>query len=119
MQVKQSVIRPPVTKPHVPSPESPIGAAVESLISPVSPGSNSSITVHTAPHAKCAISVKYNQVVSTDSGLSPKLADDYGQVSWTWTVDSSAPTGKWPVVVNCQYLTHSTVVQSDLEVVKA
>lgn len=110
------VIGPPVKKPHVPNPSAPIGAAVESLISPVKPGSNSSITVHTAPGAKCTISVKYNQVASTDTGLKPKVADDYGQVSWTWTVGPTVPPGKWPVLVSCQYLTHSAVVQGDLEV---
>jgi len=95
---------------------SPIGAAVQSLTSPVAPGQNVSMIVKTKPLATCEILVEYNKIASKDSGLIKKVADDFGIVSWTWTVDATAPEGKWPAKVTCELEKKSAVVIGDLVV---
>jgi hypothetical protein len=100
------------------SPNAREGVAVEMISSPVSPGSTASISVHTNPTSTCKISVLYNKVAAVDPGLAPKVADDYGSVSWTWTVGSSTPLGTWPVTVTCVFNGRDGVVQGDLEVAK-
>lgn len=95
-----------------------MGAAVQSITSPVVPGSNASIMVRTNPQATCIISVIYDKTPSKDSGLIEKKADEYGLVEWTWTVESTAPLGKWPVKVTCANKKHTAVVQNDLRVVR-
>lgn len=99
-----------------PAANGPVSASVQLLTSPVAPGSNASINVKTNPESKCTISVIYDKTASTDSGLGPKIADDFGVVSWTWTVEASAPQGKWPVKVTCVLGERSAVVQGDLVV---
>lgn len=94
-----------------------VGASVQSLTTPVVPGTNSSITVKTNPEAKCTISVTYNKIPSKDSGLIPKVADEYGVVDWSWTVESTVPIGKWPVKVTCTKGKKSGVTAGDLVVV--
>lgn len=103
-------------KPPKPPADAVVGAAVQSVLSPVAAGANSSITVATTPGAKCTIEVKYNNVASTDSGLAPKTADDYGRVTWSWTVEKTAPAGKWPIEVLCSRNKHSGMVRSVIEV---
>ena len=92
-------------------------AAVELITSPIIPGSNASITIKTNPSSDCTISVLYNKVASTDTGLIPKVADNWGIVSWSWTVESSVPLGKWPVDITCVHNELSAFVRGDLEVV--
>jgi hypothetical protein len=112
-------IKPPtLPKPSQPSPKAPESAAVEALTSPVSAGANSSVSVKTNAGSSCTISVTYNDVPSKDSGLTPKVADAYGTVTWTWTVDKSAAIGTWPVKVTCAYNGRSAVVIANLQVVK-
>ncbi len=114
------VAKAPVVKhtPTKPSPTGRIGASVPMLTSPVAPGENASINVHTNADAKCTIKVEYNKVVAVDSGLVPKTADEFGTVLWTWTVPATAPVGKWPVTVTCANLKNSAVVIGDLVVAK-
>ncbi len=108
----------PLFTPSKPAANAKVGASVQTLTSPVAPGSNASISVKTNAGSKCTIVVIYDKAVSTDSGLAPKVADEYGTVSWTWTVEKTAALGKWPVKVTCVFNTQSAVVQGDLEVVK-
>jgi hypothetical protein len=108
----------PIAKPIKPAPNANVGASVQMLTSPVAPGSNASINVKTTPTANCKILVEYNKVASKDSGLVPKTADEYGVISWTWTVESTVPVGKWPVKVTCEYNGKSAVVQGDLQVAR-
>lgn len=111
--------KPPlVKKPTQLADNAKVGASVQALTSPTLPGDNSSITVKTNPDAKCTISVIYDKTPSTDSGLIPKNADEYGVVNWTWTVEKSAPIGKWPVKVTCVKDKLSGVVVGDLKVVR-
>jgi hypothetical protein len=104
------------TKPAANAKES---ASVQSILSPVEPGANSSIIVKTNAGSKCTITVVYDTVASKDSGLGPKVADEFGNVSWTWTVEPAVPVGTWPVTVTCVYNTRSAVVKADLVVTKA
>ncbi|MDN5275383.1 MAG: exported protein of unknown function [Candidatus Saccharibacteria bacterium] len=107
----------PNVQPKKPSADAQIGASVQMLTSPVAPGKNASITVRTLPEATCTIEVSYNDVISKDSGLSKKVADVYGLVSWSWTVDNTAAIGEWPVKVTCSLgETRSAVVVGKLTV---
>jgi hypothetical protein len=106
---------PPAVKPAA---NARVGASVETLTTPVPPGSNASITVRTLATATCKISVVYNNVASTDSGLNQQVADEYGTVNWTWTVGPSVPLGTWPVNVTCAYNGRSGFVRGDLQVAK-
>lgn len=112
--VKSSI----VTAPAKPADDAKVGASVQALTSPVTPGMNSSIIVKTTPGAKCVISVTYDKVASTDSGLAPKEADEYGVVNWAWTVGTSIAVGKYPVKVTCVRGKNSGVTGGTLEVVK-
>jgi hypothetical protein len=109
---------PPVKKPQPAAPGAKVGASVQIITSPVASGANASITVKTNPDSSCTIKVVYDKTASTDSGLGPKKADEYGMVSWTWTVEATAPAGKWPVKVTCVKGDKSAVVQGDLKVEK-
>jgi hypothetical protein len=97
--------------------QAPESVAVESLISPVSAGSNTTLNITTNAASVCKISVVYNNIASNDSGLTPKTADAYGNVSWTWTVDKTVPAGTWPVVVNCAFNGRTAVVDTSLQVI--
>ena len=94
---------PSLDTPPAPDKDAPIGASVQYVKSPVGAGENSTLSVRTTPTAECTPTVLYNEVPSADSGLKSKVADEYGVVSWTWTVDVSAPTGEWPVEITCVY----------------
>ena len=95
-----------------------VSASVQSITSPVTPGSNSSIMVRTNRLATCTISVVYDKTAAKDSGLVEKKADDFGMVEWTWTVPADAPLGKWPVKVTCANKKNSAVVENDLHIVR-
>ncbi len=107
---------PTIAKPTMPGPNAKEGASVQTITSPVAPGENSSISVKTNPESVCKIKVEYNKVASTDSGLVAKTADEYGIVSWSWTVGPATPVGKWPVTVTCVWNNKSAVVVGDLVV---
>lgn len=104
-------------RPKIPDTAS-LGASVQTITSPVVPGSNASIMVKTNPEAICTISVVYDKAQSKDSGLVQKTADEYGLVEWTWTVESTVPLGNWPVEVTCANKKNTAVVKNDLRVVK-
>ncbi len=108
---------PKVAVKHVtPAANAAVGVSLQMLTSPVTPGSNASITVRTNPGATCSIKVEYNKVASTDSGLAPKVADEFGIAIWSWTVGQSVPLGKWPVTVTCVLSQKSGVYIADLVV---
>lgn len=115
--VENTPAGPVIAKPTKPAENTPESASVQSLVSPVLPGSNSTITVRTKPDSICKISVIYDKTASIDSGLYNKTADEYGMVSWSWTIEESAPLGKWPVSVICAYHEKTAVVVGDLKVV--
>lgn len=106
----------PVVKPTKPAADAKQSAAVQMLTSPVAPGENASIMVKTNATSECTITVEYNKIPSTDSGLKPKTADEFGIVSWTWTVEETVPIGKWPVDVVCAYNDQTAMVRGTLVV---
>jgi hypothetical protein len=93
-----------------------LGAAVEMLTTPVTPGSNVSLTVRTNAGAICTIQVKYGSAISKDSGLVQKTADEFGVITWAWTVEPSTPKGSWPITVTCKNKKYSAVVADKLVV---
>ena len=117
-----STVAPPDTTPaptikHVEaSANVPESASVQSLSSTVAPGSNAMVTVKTNPGSWCTITVIYDKTSSNDSGLKGKTADEFGSISWTWTVGASTPIGKWPVTITCLRNKLSAVVIGDLVV---
>ncbi|NCQ54198.1 hypothetical protein COV88_00195 [Candidatus Saccharibacteria bacterium CG11_big_fil_rev_8_21_14_0_20_41_19] len=115
--VENKSTEPVVVKQTLPAANTPESASVQSLVSPVLSGSNSTITVRTKADSICKISVIYDKTASTDSGLYNKTADEYGMVSWSWKIEDSVPLGKWPVSVTCTHNKKSAVVVGDLKVV--
>lgn len=111
-------LKAPILKPTAPAANAKLGASIQMLTTPVAPGINASVIVKTNANSKCNISVLYNEIASKDSGLLSKTADEYGVVSWTWTVESSVPLGKWPVKITCVNGKQSAFVQGDLVVSK-
>lgn len=103
-------------KPVAPAANAAEGVAIESLLSPVAAGQNTTMEILTNAGSTCTITAVYNKTPSHDSGLSPKTADAYGLVSWTWTVDRTAPAGSWPVTVTCVYHSRSGVYIGQLQV---
>lgn len=108
----------PKLEPKTPDANARVGVSVQSITA-ASPGSNASVTIRTLRDSKCTISVEYNGVKSTDSGLAPKTADEWGMVTWSWSVEPTVPEGKWPVKMLCERNKQSGAVQADLEVKKA
>jgi len=110
VKVQPELLKSP-TKPPV---DAKVGVSVQMLTTPIKPGSNASVTVKTNPDANCTVKAVYNKIPSIDSGLSQKVADEYGMVTWTWSVEASAPLGKWPVTITCANSKYSGVVVGDL-----
>lgn len=96
--------------------DAPQGVSVQSLTSPIAPGENASIIIKTNPKSLCKIKVEYNKVASVDSGLFDKTSNEFGSITWAWTVEPTVPEGKWPVTVTCSRGEKSGVVVGDLVV---
>jgi competence protein ComEC len=79
-----------------------------SVTSPVSKGSNATLSARTSPNASCSIVVSYKSGPSHASGLGSKIADSSGAVSWTWKVGSGTTSGTWPISVTCNDITQTT-----------
>lgn len=99
--------------PKIPS-NARIGVAIQTSMLQVKPGENASVTIRTNPEAICTVSVKYNKVPATDSGLIQKTADEFGVADWSWTVPAGTPKGKWPVDVTCKNKAYSAVVSGEV-----
>lgn len=86
----------------------PIGSAIQSITTPVNPGDNASIILRTTERSICSIAVvhiddygkKRRQL--EDSGLIDKKADEYGVVSWTWTMPADAALAEWRANIYCK-----------------
>lgn len=105
---------------HVePAANAKFGISVQILTTPVNPGEIATMSVRTRPGATCTITAVYNNVPSKDASLTPKVADTFGGASWDFTVDSTAPIGKWPITVTCKYGQQSIVAIGTLEVKKS
>ena len=113
-----STLRPNTIKHAKMADNVPANASVQSLTSPVMPGDNASISVKGNPGSICSIKVEYNKVASTDSGLIAKPTNEFGVVTWAWTLTATTPQGKWPVTVTCDYNNKTAIVIADLVVSK-
>ena len=107
-----------IKKPAPIAPDAKVGVSTQTITSPVMPGANSFISIQTLAGIPCTIDVEYNKVKSTDSGLVQKTSDEYGVVSWSWTVGPNTPLGTWPVVVACAHGKQSGTVTANLVVSK-
>lgn len=92
-------------------PNAPVGVAVETISSPIARGGEALASMKSYPDASCSIKVMYNNVASTESGLLTKVADDFGVVSWSWTIAQTDPIGSWPVDVTCSHHSKSGYAQ--------
>lgn len=113
-----STLRPNTVKHTKLADNVPASASIQSLTTPVVPGDNASISVKGNPGSTCSIKVEYNKVASVDSGLVTKITDDFGVVTWAWTLSPTTPEGKWPVTVTCEYNKKTAIVIGDLVVSK-
>jgi hypothetical protein len=108
----------PLPKPVKPGPNAPVGVAINALTTPVAIGTNASASIATTAGSKCTIVVTYANGISTDSGLAPKQADDYGSVTWTWTIGASVAPGTGTVKVTCAYNGRTGVVVGNQVITK-
>lgn len=69
------------------------------LSSPVNPGDITEITVKGEPYKKYSIKVYYSSGQSDAEGLTPKIADDLGYVSWTWKVGTRTTPGTYSIYI--------------------
>jgi hypothetical protein len=106
----------PFLEPTTPDPKANVGVGIQVLTSPLAPGSNASISIHTYPKATCTIKVTYNEVAAADTGLRDKTADEYGLATWSWSVPADTPLGTWPVWVICSHHGLTGQVRGDLVV---
>lgn len=109
---------------HAAGPNVPIGSSVQALSSPVAPGSNAYVTLRTTEGAVCSIKVvhldPYQKELArvADSGLADKTADDYGMVTWTWTMPPTAAIATWRADMYCKRGNKSTHSIGDIVVQK-
>lgn len=107
----------PKAPPTVPA-DTPVGVSISTLSSPIAAGSNASVSVRTKQKAACTIALTYGTEKSTDSGLVPKTADEYGVVSWSWSVETNRPAGTYPLEITCARDGKSGYRRADLVVTK-
>ena len=103
--------REPAT-PARPTPE-PLAVGLTFVtVSDAVPGGMASVTVQTTPWASC--SIRYATplgTVSTAEGLTAKLADAVGRVSWSWAVGSGTSVGIGTVSVTCGAFSASSPIR--------
>lgn|SRR6185295_2633554 len=93
----------PATPPTPATPTSsataPLGPiAFLQVRSPVTRGSTGEVTLQTTPGASC--SLVYSSGSDTRR-LDTKTADGSGIVTWSWTLESGATPGAWPIDAMC------------------
>lgn len=91
----------PTIKTYKPADDAPVGIVQESFTGSAAPGANATISIKTNPGAACQIAVKVNNTPLPDTGLIPKIADEFGIVNWSWSIPANVVPGKWPVEITC------------------
>ncbi len=106
----------PQHKTTPPTKNSQVGVSVQTFNSPLTPGQNASLGIKTLRGAACSITFTYNKdnERSDDTGLIPKIADEYGLVEWTWKISPAVTDGTWPVEVVCANGNKHSYSRSDL-----
>jgi hypothetical protein len=74
------------------------GVRLVHVMSPVSAGSDASLTVSVSPAQTCAITVYYKSGPSQAAGLYPQRGVG---ITWTWRVGTRTTPGRWPILVSC------------------
>jgi hypothetical protein len=97
-------------RPVPPSPRARV-LAPRTPSSVVQAGGSTGVSMETTPGVGCAIRVQYEGRDELAAGLEPKVADPLtGVVTWTWTVDPRAPSGDWPIAIECGDLSYPTEI---------
>lgn len=82
-----------------------IGVAIQYIDREITAGDTMSFSVHTNREATCTLEVLYDSGNSdmefNDAGLKPKVSDEYGAVTWKWTVPATAPKGEASADATC------------------
>lgn len=115
-KIEATVDAPTLPEPRKVDNKKPVGVAVQLLTSPVAPGEDATISIHTNPLVDCSIVVKYDNVKSDDPALITKKADEFGVVTWDWVIQKTVPEGSWPITVTCKNKKFSGVGGGNLEV---
>ena len=108
-QASGAVLSPPTPtpKPRTPTPSlfRPTASTlrITSVTSQVHGGVNATVTAQTAPGADCRIAVTYRSGRSRAKGLVRKMADDSGEISWTWRVGTKSTRGDWPMDISSEF----------------
>lgn len=69
------------------------------LTETVKRGEMATVTLRGIPGQTYVITVHYPSSVSTASGLEPKIADENGEVSWSWRIGSRTSEGSHRIVI--------------------
>lgn len=109
----------PTIKTYTPADDAVVSIVQESYSGPeVAAGSNASISIKTNPGAACQITVKVNNSFLADTGLVPKIADEFGIVNWSWSIPKNILPGTWPVEITCANAKKSAYYKADLVVAR-
>jgi len=74
-----------------------------------SPGRHASVTIQTAPGAKCSIEyITPSGRRSTAAGLTDQVADADGKITWTWLIGARTKPGTGKVIVTGEGTSSST-----------
>jgi hypothetical protein len=75
-------------------------------------GQPASVTIHTEPGIECSIGIVLPDGTPTPvAGLDPQTSDGAGQITWTWTIDPSWPTGQLQAQVSCQRSRRAALIE--------
>ena len=107
-----------IKKTEAPKETTSLALQITSVTSPVVAGQKATLTVQTAPGARCKISVHYTSTRSAAEGLLEKTAEASGTVSWTWRVGTDMAAGTYRIEVtstlgekHASQTTHFTVTK--------
>jgi hypothetical protein len=90
----------------------PAGGVEITSVSGGRPGGRASVSVQTTPGASCSISYRTPAgTPSTAQGLTPRVADSSGVVTWTWDIGISTRPGTGTVTVTCNGASTSSPIQ--------
>ena len=102
---------PATAAPHTPTPPTPAPTPIPksaafvrfvSATSPVARGGTATVKIATSPNATCSITVTYGASGPAKApGLEPRAADDFGALTWSWTVAPATAPGTYPIDVLC------------------
>lgn len=89
-------------EPDVPADTDPVTDRALRLLfltETVKRGEMATVTLRGIPGQTYVITVHYPSSISTASGLEPKIADENGEVSWSWRVGSRTSEGSHRIVI--------------------